>query len=90
MQANCRSSAHGVDPAEPKTTLEVPSAQVMDGILTLWSQRKKPADVVLVLDTSGSMNDDSKIQNAREGAKQLVSLLGDGGLSRPGQSRQTA
>jgi len=71
-------TAHGVDPAEPKTTLEVPSAQVMDGILTLWSQRKKPADVVLVLDTSGSMNDDSKIQNAREGAKQLVSLLGDG------------
>jgi len=33
---------------------------------------------VLVLDTSGSMNDDGKIQNAREGAKQLVQLLDDG------------
>jgi Ca-activated chloride channel family protein len=70
-------AAHGVNPAEPKTTLEVPSAQVMDGILNLWSQRKKASDVVLVLDTSGSMNDDGKIQNAREGAKQLVSLLSD-------------
>jgi Ca-activated chloride channel family protein len=69
--------AHGVNPTEPKTTLEVPSAQVMDGILTLWSQRKKPSDVVLVLDTSGSMNENGKIQNAREGAKQLVSLLSD-------------
>ncbi len=70
-------TVHGVDPAEPKTTLEVPSAPVMDGILKLWSQRKKPADVVLVLDTSGSMNDEGKIQSAREGAKQLVNLLGD-------------
>jgi Ca-activated chloride channel family protein len=70
-------TAHGVNPGEPKTTLEVPSPQVMDGILKLWAQRKKAADVVLVLDTSGSMNDDGKIQNAREGAKQLVSLLSD-------------
>ena len=70
-------TAHGVNPAEPKTTLEVPSAPVMNAILNLWSQKKKAADVVLVLDTSGSMNDDGKIQNAREGAKQLVSLLSD-------------
>src|SRR6266404_9326494 len=70
--------AHGVDPKEPKTTLEVPSVPVIDAILNLWQQRKKPANVVLVLDTSGSMNDDGKIQSAREGAKQLVNLLSDG------------
>ncbi|HVN21903.1 MAG TPA: VWA domain-containing protein [Dongiaceae bacterium] len=68
---------HGVDPKEPKTTLEVPSVPVMDAILNLWQQKKKSANVVLVMDTSGSMNDDSKIQNAREGAKQLVTLLSD-------------
>jgi len=68
-------SAHGVDPKEPKTTLEVPSVPVMDAILKLFDQKKKPADIVLVLDTSGSMNDDHKIQNARQGAKQLVDLL---------------
>lgn len=70
-------TAHGVDPREPKTTLEVPTAPVMDAILNLWQQQKKSANVVLVLDTSGSMNDDQKIQNAREGAKQLVNLLSD-------------
>jgi len=67
--------AHGVDPKEPKTTLEVPSVPVMDAILKLFDQKKKAANIVLVLDTSGSMNDDHKIQNAREGAKQLVNLL---------------
>ena len=68
-------TAHGVDPKEPKTTLEVPSVPVMDALLKLWDQKKKAANVVLVLDTSGSMNDDNKIQSAREGAKQLVNLL---------------
>jgi Ca-activated chloride channel homolog len=70
--------AHGVDPKEPKTTLEVPSAPVIDSILSLWQQKKKAANVVLVMDTSGSMNDNGKIQNAREGARQLVALLSDG------------
>jgi Ca-activated chloride channel family protein len=70
--------AHGVDPQEPKTTLEVPSVPVIDSILNLWQQKKKAANIVLVLDTSGSMNDGGKIQNAREGAKQLVKLLSEG------------
>jgi Ca-activated chloride channel homolog len=71
-------TAHGVDPKEPKTTLEVPAVPVMDAILNLWQQKKKAANVVLVMDTSGSMNENRKIQNAREGAKQLVNLLSDG------------
>src|SRR5262249_9825014 len=62
---------------EPKTTLEVPTPEVIDAIQKLWLQKRKSAEVVLVFDTSGSMNEDQKIQNAREGAKQLVSLLGD-------------
>jgi Ca-activated chloride channel homolog len=51
---------------------------VINGILQLWRAEKKHSNIVLVLDTSGSMNEDSKIQNAREGAKQLVQLLDDG------------
>jgi len=70
--------AHGIDPQEPKTTLEVPSADVINGILQLWRTQKKHSNVVLVLDTSGSMKEENKIQNAREGAKQLVQLLDDG------------
>src|SRR5579872_4142511 len=70
-------AAHGVDPKEPKTTLEVPSADVINAALEMWKQDKKTADVVLVLDTSGSMVEEQKMQNAREGAKQLVSMLDD-------------
>ena len=71
-------AAHGMNPKEPKTTLQVPSADIINGILQVWRAQKKHSNVVLVLDTSGSMNEEGKIQNAREGAKQLVQLLDDG------------
>jgi Ca-activated chloride channel family protein len=69
-------AAHGVDPAQPKTTLQVPSAKVMQAILGLWKQEKKHADIVLVLDTSGSMHGE-KLEKAKEGALRLISALGD-------------
>ena len=68
-------AAHGVDPREPQTTLEVPSAEVIDAVLRLWHDTKKRADVTLVLDISGSMNEDGKIENAKAGAAQLLTLL---------------
>jgi Ca-activated chloride channel homolog len=71
-------AAHGIDPKEPKTTLEVPSADVINDLLQLWRAEKKHSDVVLVLDTSGSMREEGKMQNAKQGAKQLVELLDDG------------
>jgi Ca-activated chloride channel homolog len=71
-------SAHGIDPKEPKTTLEVPSVDVINAILQAWKVQKKHSNVVLVLDTSGSMAEEGKMQNAKEGAKQLVQLLDDG------------
>ncbi len=71
-------AAHGMNPQEPKTTLEVPSPDIINGILQAWRVQKKHSNVVLVLDTSGSMNEEGKIQSAREGAKQLVQLLDDG------------
>ena len=71
-------AAHGMDPKEPKTTLEVPSADVINNLLQLWRTEKKHSDVVLVLDTSGSMREEGKMQNAKQGAKQLVQLLDDG------------
>jgi Ca-activated chloride channel family protein len=71
-------SAHGIDPKEPKTTLEVPSVDVINGVLQAWKVQKKHSNVVLVLDTSGSMAEEGKMQSAKEGAKQLVQLLDDG------------
>lgn len=68
-------AAHGVDPKEPKTTLEVPAVDVIDAALELFKKNKKRSAVTLVLDVSGSMNEGGKIENARDGAAQLVRLL---------------
>ena len=70
--------AHGVDPKQPATTLEVPTAEVIHAIQQQWEQQeKKGADIVLVLDTSGSMNEEGKMTAAKAGAKQLLTLLND-------------
>ncbi|XVJ59186.1 MAG: VWA domain-containing protein [Tepidisphaera sp.] len=69
--------AHGVNPKEPRTTLETPEAGVIDGAISLWKKNKKRSNVVLVLDVSGSMNKDSRIQNARAGAAELIDLLAE-------------
>jgi Ca-activated chloride channel family protein len=69
--------AHGVNPKEPQTTLEIPGAGEMDAILRLWQANKKRSNVTLVIDVSGSMNENGRIQNARLGAQELVRLLGE-------------
>jgi Ca-activated chloride channel homolog len=71
-------TAHGIDPQEPKTTLEVPSVDVIDALLQSWKLEKKHSNIALVLDTSGSMAEEGKMQNAKVGARQLVQLLDDG------------
>jgi Ca-activated chloride channel homolog len=70
-------AAHGVNPREPKTTLETPDAAMIDGVITLWKQHKKRANIVLALDVSGSMNREDRIGNARAGALELIDLLSD-------------
>lgn len=69
--------AHGVDPGQPQTTLEVPAVPVMQAIRDLWKERKKKSNVILVLDTSGSMKQEQKMDNAKNGARQLIRMLGD-------------
>jgi Ca-activated chloride channel family protein len=69
-------AAHGVDPEQPQTVLEVPSAEVITGIEQLWRQAKKPVDVVVVMDVSGSMGGE-KISAARTSLIEFVNLLDD-------------
>lgn len=68
---------HGVDPAQPQTVLEVPSAEVVVGIQELWRREaKKPVDVVVVMDVSGSMGG-KKISAARSSLLQFIEQMDD-------------
>ncbi len=67
---------HGVDPKQPQTVLEIPDADVIRGIESLWYEVKKPVDLVLVVDTSGSMSGE-KITAVRASLQQFINLLGD-------------
>ncbi|MGI9017195.1 MAG: substrate-binding domain-containing protein [Euzebya sp.] len=50
-------AANFVDPAQPTTTLATPDSDVMVNLINQWSLTRKPAQVLLVLDVSGSMAD---------------------------------
>jgi Ca-activated chloride channel homolog len=69
-------SQHGVDTSKPKTTLEVPSSQIIQGVEDLWKEVKKPVDVAVVMDISGSMAGD-KINSSRQSLIQFINLLDD-------------
>ena len=70
-------AAHGCDPAQPTTTLTVPTAPILNDALALWRSAKKPSHITLVLDLSGSMNDDGKIAGARAAAASFLGGLDD-------------
>jgi Ca-activated chloride channel family protein len=67
---------HGADSKQPQTILEIPSAPVIEGIQTLWQQTKKPVDLIVVMDISGSMQGD-KITSARASLMQFIQKLDD-------------
>jgi len=52
-------AANGLDPAQPQTTLEVPTPAVLAGVIDQWNTVRKKARVLLVVDVSGSMGDEA-------------------------------
>ncbi|GAC1371511.1 MAG: VWA domain-containing protein [Ktedonobacteraceae bacterium] len=71
--------AHGVDVNQPRTLLQVPSANVVQSVLDSWQQQRRRVDVMLILDRSGSMNDSiggtTKLEGAKQGLKEFTNLL---------------
>jgi Ca-activated chloride channel family protein len=67
---------HGVDPAQPQTVLEAPTADVLAAVLDLWRQVKKPVDLIVLIDVSGSMQGE-KIAAARASLLEFVEQLDD-------------
>ena len=56
--------SNGADPSKPQTSLQVPSAAVLDVVREAWLANKRRTNVELVVDTSGSMEGD-KIDNVQ-------------------------
>jgi Ca-activated chloride channel homolog len=66
---------NGVDPSQPERELELPESRVLALLKRTWREDRKPANVLLVLDTSGSMNDESRLDNAKQGLKVFLSQV---------------
>jgi len=75
-------TANGVDPAQPKTTLQIPSPAVIQVVRDVWQYAKRKTNVYLVADVSGSMQGD-KLEQAREAFLTFLSLI-KGGEERVG------
>ncbi len=63
-----------VDWRQPQTTLQMPSPAVVDVVQNVWFYTKRPTNVILVADSSGSM-EGGKIDRAREALAAFVSQI---------------
>ncbi|WP_437755320.1 extracellular solute-binding protein [Sorangium sp. So ce1389] len=69
-------AAHGVDPKQPQTLLEVPDGATLEKLLGVWQRAKKTSDVILVFDKSGSMAG-KPLAEAKSGARSFLDVLHD-------------
>jgi Ca-activated chloride channel family protein len=69
-------AAHGADPKQPQTLLEVPDAASLERLLATWRLTKKSSDVIFVMDKSGSMRG-KPLDEAKAGAKAFLGMLQD-------------
>jgi Ca-activated chloride channel family protein len=67
--------AHGVDPKQPQTLLEIPPVPTLQALLETWREVKKASDVTLVFDKSGSMEGEP-LRQAKSGARAFLDSLG--------------
>ena len=58
---------NGADPAQPERVLGLPEPRVLDAVRRAWREDRKPANVLLVVDTSGSMNEENRLERAKDG-----------------------
>ena len=60
-------AANGADPKQPERVLAPPEPRVLARIKEAWRRDRKPANILLVLDTSGSMNEEDRLERAKQG-----------------------
>jgi Ca-activated chloride channel family protein len=67
-------AANGVDPTQPQTALQIPGGGVVQVVRDVWWYTKRHTNVILVVDTSGSM-EGSKIRNVKEALRAFVEQI---------------
>jgi Ca-activated chloride channel family protein len=67
---------HGADPALPTRVLGLPEPQVLAAAKAAWQNDRKPANILLVLDVSGSMQDENRLERAKQGLKTFFRDVG--------------
>ncbi|RMD47579.1 MAG: VWA domain-containing protein, partial [Candidatus Thermofonsia bacterium] len=67
---------HGVDLTQPAIVFTPPNVDALYAIQELWQSARKDVNLVMLLDTSGSMRGD-KVDNMKEAAVQFVEQMGD-------------
>lgn len=67
-------ATNGVDPTEPQTALQIPSASVIEVVRNVWWYTKRHTNVYLVVDTSGSM-EGQKLKSAQEALRIFVDQI---------------
>ena len=65
---------NGVSPAQPQTTLQVPSPAVVEVVKDAWWYTKRHTNVYLVVDTSGSMRGE-KLANAQQALRVFLDQI---------------
>jgi Ca-activated chloride channel family protein len=65
---------NAVDWRQPQTTLQMPGPDVVDVVMNVWWYTKRPTNVILVVDTSGSM-EGTKIARTREALLAFVNQI---------------
>jgi Ca-activated chloride channel homolog len=70
-------AANGIDPTQPQTTLQLPSSDVVQVVQNVWALTKRKTNVILVVDTSGSM-DGAKLESAQAALRTFLSQIPSG------------
>jgi Ca-activated chloride channel family protein len=69
-------ASDAIDPTQPTTVFDAPSVNTIFAVQELWQEARKDVNLVMLLDTSGSMRG-SKMDNMQEAAVQFVQQMGD-------------
>jgi len=64
-----------VDWRQPQTTLQMPSPAVIEVVQNSWYYTKRPTNVYLVVDTSGSMEEGNKLPTTKEALRAFVDQI---------------